>query len=98
MRKKIFQVGNALLLSALLAAPAVADSFKSDIFCRAPHQGKKGQVKISDKGNVSINVDDLEPHTTYVCDVECEIFGEDFIADCESDDHGRIKATFKNAV
>ena len=97
MRKKIFQVGNALLLSALLAAPAVADSFKSDIFC-GPPLGARGQVKISDKGNVSINVDGLFPHLTYACDVECEIFGEDFIADCESDGHGRISATFKNAV
>jgi hypothetical protein len=96
MRKKVFQMGNILLLSALLAAPAVADSFKSDIFCRFPEG--RGQVKIEGKGNVHISMSGLAPNTTYVCDVECELFGEAFLHDCTSDDHGEIDATFKKAV
>ena len=96
MRKTIFQAGSALLLSALLAAPALADSFKSDIFCVFPEG--RGQVKIEGKGNVHITMGGLAPNTTYVCDVECELFGEDFVHDCATDDHGEIDVTFKKAV
>jgi hypothetical protein len=96
MRKKVFQMGTALLLSALLAAPAVADSFKSDIFCIFPEG--RGQVKIEGKGNVHITMGGLAPNTTYFCDVECELFGEDFLHACTTDDHGEIDVTFKKAV
>src|SRR4051812_4842699 len=96
MRKTVFQMGNILLLSALLAAPAVADSFKSDIFCVFPEA--RGQVKIEGKGNVHITMSGLAPNTTYACDVECELFGEDFIHECKSDEHGEIDVTFKKAV
>jgi hypothetical protein len=99
MRKTVFQAGSALLLSALLAAPALADSFKADIFCRLEHQHlPTGQVKIEGKGNLHVTVTGLTPNTTYHCDLECELFGPDFIHECATDDHGEIDVTFKKAV
>lgn len=96
MKKRVFQVGSALLLSTLLTTPAVADSFKSDIFCTFP--SGIGKVKIEGRGTVRFRVDGLPPNATFTCDMECELFGAPLEQPCTSDAHGRLDATFKNAL
>jgi hypothetical protein len=81
----------------LLAAPVRADSFKGDIFCEFS-SGIQGKVKIEGRGTAIFRVDGLPANTEFICDIECEIFGDDVERPCSSADHGRINATFKNAV
>jgi hypothetical protein len=98
--KRLFQVASALLLSALLTAPAFAADFgfKSDMKCIA---GGNGTTKISPNGTLHINMNNLAPSTAFDCEVVCFILGVGFgpVSPCATTDSaGKFQAEFPGAV
>ena len=94
--KRLFQVASALLLSALLTAPAFAAGFKSDMACEfSPGQGA---TTIAPNGTLHINMNNLEPNTEFVCGVFCEIFGDEFFTTCTTNNKGHFSVSFPGAV
>jgi len=99
--KRLFQVASALLLSALLTAPAFAADFgfKSDMICAI---GGKGTAKIAPNGTLHINMNNLAPSTAFTCGVECVFFGAGFVSfpvgPCTTDNTGKFQAEFPGAI
>jgi hypothetical protein len=94
--KRLFQVVSALALSALLAAPALAEyGLQSAMHCL---YGASGTTNIAPNGTLNLTINNLWPNTWFECEVECVIYGYDFEASCSSDAQGKLKVSFPGAV
>jgi hypothetical protein len=96
MKKRIFQMGSALLFATLLTAPAGAGWFISDIICNSNNPSATGSVIVINPGTVSFFMKGLPPNSEFICDIECELEGVDVEQRCPSDRKGRISTTIRN--
>jgi len=97
MRKVLWTLGGAVLLTALLSVPAMARPFwQSDLVCGGEDASPVGPtpyaVLLAPSGDLSVStIYGLRPDTKFVCVISCEDEGFN-VAECgTSDANGKLR-------
>jgi len=93
MKKALWTLGGALLLTALLSAPAMARPFwQSDLVCTYPSPITPYAVILNPSGDLSVSIIyGLPPNTAFDCAIRCGSGGGNRVSCGTTDANGKLR-------
>jgi hypothetical protein len=98
MRKRMIQLGSALMLWTLVAPPAFADAFRVDMVCASSVGLGEGQGKIGGEATAKLQVQGLPANEPFTCALDCTLLGDAIEQPCTSNARGNLNVTFEEKV